>query len=176
MGLLDGVLGNVLGSMIGGGSHDPKAALIQSVLGMLLNNNQSNGNGAAGMIGNVLSSVMGNNQNQNGGLAGGLGNLLSAMTQNGMGNQAASWQGTGENLPIDSNQLTQILGSLGGGSGSEILEKIAGSAGLNPNEAAGHLSELLPNLVDKLTPNGQLPNQSNLDLGSIMQSVLGGNK
>jgi uncharacterized protein YidB (DUF937 family) len=172
MGLFDGVLGNVLGSVIGGASNDPKAALIQGVLGMLLNNNQTQGGGAAGMIGNVLSSVMGASQGQGGGLAGGLGSLLSTMAQNGMGSQAASWQSTGENLPIDANQLTQILGSLGGGAGTEILEKLAGSAGLNTNEAAGHLTQLLPTLVDKLTPNGQLPENSNFDLGSIMQSLL----
>ncbi len=174
MGLLDGVLGNVLSSVMGGGSNDPKAALIQGVLSMMLNNNQASNQasgGAAGMIGNVLSSVMGSSQN--GGLASGLGGLLSTMAQNGMGNQAASWQGTGANLPIDANQLTQILGSLGGGVGADILGKLAGSAGLNPNEAAGHLSELLPNLVDKLTPDGQIPDSSNLDLGSIMRSVLG---
>lgn len=171
MGLLDGMLGNVLSSVMGGSSNDPKAALIQGVLSMMLNNNQVNNGGTTGIIGNVLSSVMGSSQS--GGLASGLGGLLSTMAQNGMGNQAASWQGTGANLPIDTDQLTQILGSLGGGTGADILGKLAGSAGLNPSEAAGHLSELLPNLVDKLTPDGQIPDSSNLDLGNIMRSVLG---
>jgi uncharacterized protein YidB (DUF937 family) len=187
MGLLDGVLGSVLGSAMGGG-NDPKAALIQGVLGMLMNNNQGGGagmlgnvlgsvmggqGGAGGMLGNVLGSVMGGGQGQGGGLAGGLGGLLGAMTQNGMGDHAASWQGNGANMPIDSNQLTQILGSLGGGSGADILGKLAGSAGLSSDEAAGHLSDILPNLVDKLTPNGQPHDGNGLDLGSLMQSVLG---
>ncbi|MEN9911982.1 MAG: hypothetical protein RI956_426 [Pseudomonadota bacterium] len=175
MGLLDGMLGNVLSSVMGSGSNDPKVALIQGVLSMMLNNNQANNQvdsgGTAGMIGNVLSSVMG--ASQSGGLTSGLGGLLSTMAQNGMGNQAASWQGTGANLPINADQLTQILGSLGGGTGADILGKLAGSAGLKPSEAAGYLSELLPNLVDKLTPDGQIPDNSNLDLGSIMRSMLG---
>jgi uncharacterized protein YidB (DUF937 family) len=170
MGLLDGMLGSVVGNMMGGGNN-PKAALIQGVLGLLMNSNQ--GSGAGGILGTVLSSVMGGGQNQGGGLAGGLGGLLSAMTQNGMGDHAASWQGNGANMPIDSNQLTQILGSLGGGSGADILSQLAGHAGVSTDAAAGHLSEILPGLVDQLTPNGQAHDGNGLDLGSLMQSVLG---
>jgi uncharacterized protein YidB (DUF937 family) len=63
---------------------------------------------------------------------------------------------------------------LGGAGGlGDILGQLAGSAGVSREDAAGHLSELLPNLVDKLTPNGQVADTSGMDLGSIMQQVLG---
>ncbi len=199
MGLLDGMLGSVLSSAMGGGqAQDPKAALVQGVLGMLLNQGggQAAGGlgglagalggmlggqgGAGGALSNVLGGLLGGagDQAQAGNAAGGLGGLLEAFTKNGMGAQADSWQGTGANLPINADQLSQVLGSLGGAAGgsgglSDILGQLAGHAGVSREDAAGHLSELLPNLVDKLTPNGQVGDTSGLDLGSIMQQVLG---
>ena len=200
MGLLDGMLGSVLGSALGGGqANDPKAALIQGVLGMLLNQGggaaQAGGGGlagalggmlgggqqggGAGALGNVLGGLLGGGQGaaQGGNMAGGLGGLLEAFTKNGMGAQADSWQSTGANLPINADQLSQVLGSLGGGAGAgglgDILGQLAGQAGVSREDAAGHLTDILPNLVDKLTPNGQVGDTSGMDLGSIMQQVLG---
>jgi uncharacterized protein YidB (DUF937 family) len=203
MGLLDGMLGSVLSSAMGGGqAQDPKAALIQGVLGMLLNQGgggqgamggagglagalggmlggQGGAAGGMGALGNVLGGLMGGGAQQApaGNMAGGLGGLLEAFTKNGMGAQADSWQGTGANLPINADQLNQVLGSLGGGAGAgglgDILGQLAGHAGVSREEAAGHLTEILPNIVDKLTPNGQVADTSGMDLGSIMQQVLG---
>jgi uncharacterized protein YidB (DUF937 family) len=197
MGLLDGMLGSVLSSAMGGGqAADPKAALVQGVLGMLLNQGGgagglagalggmlSGGQGSAGgmgALGNVLGGLMGGGQSAPAGnMAGGLGGLLEAFTKNGMGEHANSWQGTGANLPISPDQLSQVLGSLGastdgsGGSMADILGQLAGKAGISREDAAGHLTEILPNLVDKLTPNGQVADTSGMDLGSIMQQVLG---
>ena len=200
MGLLDGMLGSVLGSALGGGqAQDPKAALIQGVLGMLLNQSggaqggagglagalggmlggQQGGAGGMGALGNVLGGMLGGGAQQAsaGNMAGGLGGLLEAFTKNGMGAQADSWQSTGANLPINADQLSQVLGSLGGGAGAgglgDILGQLAGQAGVSREDAAGHLTEILPNLVDKLTPNGQVGDTSGMDLGSIMQQVLG---
>lgn len=205
MGLLDGMLGSVLNSAMGGANSaaDPKAALVQGVLGMLLN--QGGGQGAQGAqggagglagalsgmlgggaqganaggmgaLGNVLGGLLGGGGGQApaGDAAGGIGSLLEAFTKNGMGEQAASWQGTGANLPINADQLSQVLGSLGGAGGlGDILGQLAGKAGVSREDAAGHLSDILPNLVDKLTPNGQVADTSGMDLGSIMQQVLG---
>ncbi len=197
MGLLDGMLGSVLSSAMGGGAgsaQDPKAALVQGVLGMLLNQGggQSGAGGLAGALGgmlggqsgaggmgglgNILGGMMGGQQASAGNMAGGLGGLLEAFTKNGMGDHAASWQGTGQNMPINADQLSQVLGSLGGGSGggmADILGQLAGHAGVSREEAAGHLSEVMPSIIDKLTPNGQVTDTSGMDLGSIMQQVLG---
>jgi uncharacterized protein YidB (DUF937 family) len=200
MGLLDGMLGSVLSSAMGGGqAQDPKAALVQGVLGMLLNQGggqsamggagglagalggmlggQGGAAGGMGALGNVLGGLMGGGQQAPAGnMAGGLGGLLEAFSKNGMGAQADSWQSTGANMPINSDQLSQVLGSLGGGSGGglgDILGQLASHAGVSRDEAAGHLTEILPNIVDKLTPNGQVADTSGMDLGSIMQQVLG---
>jgi uncharacterized protein YidB (DUF937 family) len=201
MGLLDGMLGSVLSSAMGGGqAQDPKAALVQGVLGMLLNQGGrqaagglgglagalggmlggQGGAGGAGALGNVLGGLLGGagGQAPAGNAAGGLGGLLEAFTKNGMGAQADSWQGTGANMPINADQLSQVLGSLGGAAGGagglgDILGQLAGHAGVSREDAAGHLSEILPSLVDKLTPNGQVADTSGMDLGSIMQQVLG---
>jgi uncharacterized protein YidB (DUF937 family) len=125
MGLLDSVLG-----AIGGGgqqqANDPKTLLVQAAIGMLTKQ------GAA----------------QAGGATDGLSGLLSTLEGAGLGQLAQSWISNGQNQAISPDQVQQVLG---GGH----LEQLAQAAGISPTEAAGHLSEILPGLVDKLTPNGQ---------------------
>jgi uncharacterized protein YidB (DUF937 family) len=83
---------------------------------------------------------------------GGIGGLVQAFQQGGLGNVVQSWIGTGQNLPISAEQLQSVLGGEGG-----PLAQIAGKLGMNPADVAGHLSQLLPQLVDTATPDGQLP-------------------
>ncbi len=85
-----------------------------------------------------------------GGLSGALGGLVSHMQANGAGDVANSWVGTGTNLPINGSQLTQVLGP-------DLVNKISSSTGLSPDQLVSQLSAILPQLVDKLTPHGQLP-------------------
>jgi uncharacterized protein YidB (DUF937 family) len=137
MGLLDSVLGSVLGGAQGGGGG--QAAMLQAVIGMLA-------------------------QNQGGGLT----DLIGKFAQSGLGNVAQSWVGTGENLPISADQISSVLGS-------DVVGQLAGQLGMSQGDAASGLSQLLPQLVDKLTPNGQLPQagQGLPDLGSL-GGLLGG--
>ena len=93
---------------------------------------------------------------QQGGL-GGLGGLINAFQRNGMGDQMQSWIGSGQNMPISPDQLQQVLGQ-------GTLGQIAQQLGLSPQASASGLSELLPQLIDRLTPNGQAPQG---DLGNI---------
>ena len=77
----------------------------------------------------------------------------------------ASWVGTGQNLPVSASQLQDVLGS-------DVLSQFAQQLGLPPGEAAGQLSQILPQVVDKLTPNGQLSDIGNSglgDLGSVLE-------
>lgn len=150
MGLLDSILGSVLGG--GQNQNSGQAALINAVIQMIANK------GGGGM-GSALNSGGG------GGL-GGLGGLIGALTQGGLGNVASSWVGTGQNLPISPEQLQSALG---GGAGGGLLAQIAQQAGLSHSDAASGLSQVLPGLVDKLTPDGQLPQQDTLEnlLGSL---------
>jgi uncharacterized protein YidB (DUF937 family) len=99
--------------------------------------------------------------NQPGGLPG----LLQSFHEKGLGGLAASWVGTGQNLPISADQLQHVLGS-------DQVKQLAAKAGISPDAAGAALTQLLPGLVDRLTPNGQMPQHSNLlEMGmSILQS------
>jgi len=85
-----------------------------------------------------------------GGLTGALGGLVSHMQANGAGAAANSWVGTGANLPISGAQLSQMLGP-------DLMNKITASTGLSADQITSQLSAVLPQIVDHLTPNGQLP-------------------
>lgn len=143
MGLLDSVLGSVASQVLGGGQGGGQAALIQAVIGMLMN-----GGGQQGGLG-----------------GGGLGGLLEQFQRSGLGDAAASWVSTGQNMPISADQLSNVLGS-------DVLGQLARSAGMDQGTAAGQLSELLPQVVDALTPDGQLPQQGT-DLGAMLPQILG---
>lgn len=138
MGLLD----SVIGALAGGGSQGSSAggggqgALLGIVLGMLTNR----GGGDAGAAGGMGGA---------GGI-GGLGDLLAKFQQAGLGDAAASWVGTGQNMPVSGAQVEGALGT-------DLLSQIARQIGLPQGEVAGHLSQMLPQVVDRLTPNGQVP-------------------
>jgi uncharacterized protein YidB (DUF937 family) len=85
-------------------------------------------------------------QNQPGGIAG----LMQNFQQNGLGNLLQSWISTGHNLPISPEQIQQVLGH-------QQVAQIADQAGVSHEEASSGLASLLPQIVDKLTPDGQVP-------------------
>ena len=129
MGLLDSVIGAVAGGM--GGSHGTggtQGALLNAVIAMLANRQ---------------------GQGQSGGL-GGLGDLIAKFTQHGMGDVIGSWVGPGQNAPISGDQLSSVLGS-------DTIGDLAAKLGLSHEEAAGQLSQVLPQVVDRLTPQGHAP-------------------
>ena len=100
--------------------------------------------------------------NQPGGLPG----LLQSFHDKGLGSLASSWVGTGQNLPITADQIQHVLGS-------DQVKQMAAKAGISPDAAGAALSQLLPSLVDKLTPNGEMPQHSTLlETGmSLLQSL-----
>ena len=87
-----------------------------------------------------------------GGLLGGLGGLLDKLKDAGHGNVADSWVGTGQNQPINANDLGRAIGP-------QVIREIAQRTGLDEQELLKQLSTALPGIVDKLTPNGQVPQQ-----------------
>ena len=103
---------------------------------------------------------------QNGGLSG----MLGKMQQAGYGQQAQSWIGTGQNMPIDAGALSQIFGH-------GELGQLAQQLGISHEEASGSLAQMLPNVVDQMTPAGQIPdNHSDLvnEALAILQKGRGG--
>ncbi len=132
-----------------------------------------------GLLGSVLGSVLGGQQTGAGGLAsvvggmlgndgdhGGIGGLVSKFEQAGFGNVVSSWIGSGQNLPISANQLQSVLGS-------DAVAGIAAKLGINPADALGQLSSMLPGLVDKLTPGGIAPTGGIGNMGDLT-GMLGG--
>jgi uncharacterized protein YidB (DUF937 family) len=104
-----------------------------------------------------------------GGAIGGLGALLGKFTSAGLGGKANSWVGTGDNEPLDPDEVEQALGS-------DEVDRIAREAGISRNEAKDGLASMIPGLVDKASPGGSLPTgnlgemMKDLDFGSILGS------
>ncbi|HEX3323161.1 MAG TPA: YidB family protein [Terriglobales bacterium] len=86
---------------------------------------------------------------------GGLSSLVQGFQNKGLGDIVNSWVSTGHNLPISPDQVTQALGH-------DQVNQMAANAGVSPAAASSSLAALLPVLIDKLTPNGQVPHQSSL--------------
>lgn len=136
--------------------------LLDSVIGALGNSGQGGG-GGADLLGAVVG-MLGQGGGQAGGL-GGLAGLVAKMQQSGLGDVAASWISTGQNAPISADQLGGVLGS-------DTVSNMASQLGMNHGHLLGQLSQLLPQVVDQLTPQGQMPQQG--DLGSLLGGLLKG--
>ena len=100
----------------------------------------------------------------------GLGGLAAAFQQKGLGDIVSSWIGTGQNLPVSASQIRQVLGE-------EQVRTLAQKAGISTDAAGSQLADLLPGVVDKLTPGGQIPQGDDLKsagLGLLLNLLSGG--
>jgi len=113
---------------------------------------------------NLLSSVMGLIGGQ-----GGLNNLISQFGAKGLGDVIGSWVGTGKNLPVSPDQLKSALGD-------DTVKNIASKLCMESNAVTSQLSNLLPDVVDKLTPDGKVPEGDMLSKGMDMLGGLFGKK
>jgi uncharacterized protein YidB (DUF937 family) len=95
--------------------------------------------------------IMGVLQNRQGGLSG----IISDFQQNGMGDAVQSWIGTGPNQSISGEQASQVLGPA-------AVQQVAEQAGISHEEAKSHLARMVPQIVDRLTPKGQVPPSKDL--------------
>jgi uncharacterized protein YidB (DUF937 family) len=116
--------------------------LLDNVIGAL---GQGSAGGAQGDLLGALGGLLG----QSGGI-GGLAGLVDKFHQGGLGEIVNSWVGNGQNLPVSADQITHVLGS-------GTIGQLAQQLGLGHGDVAAQLSQILPHLVDKLTPGGQLP-------------------
>ena len=155
MGLLDQVIG-AAGAMMGGQQQQqPQQGGLGGLLGGL-----GGAGGLAALI-PVVASMLGNDSQH-----GGLGGLLEKFNQAGLGDAAKSWVGTGENAPISGDQLSNVLGG-------DMMGELAAKLGMSQGNAAGSLAQMLPGLIDKLTPQGQAPAGGLGNSGDLM-GMLGG--
>jgi uncharacterized protein YidB (DUF937 family) len=111
---------------------------------------------------NLVSSALDLLQNHPGGLTG----MIQAFQQGGLGDVISSWVGAGQNLPISADQIQSVLGS-------GVLQQFAEKAGISTQDAGSQLANLLPNVVDKLTPGGAVPSGDLKSMGmSLLQNLL----
>ena len=119
MGVLDGLLGSLMGGMTGDGTGGKQSPLLQIALHLMQQND-------------------------------GLQRMMGKFQQAGYGAQADSWVSTGQNQPINADALSQVLGH-------GQLSQIAQQLGLSQGAVAGGLASVLPQVIDKMTPQGQVP-------------------
>ena len=158
MGLLDsviGALGQSHAGATGASTSGGQADLIGSIVSML---GQGDGQGAQGSQGG---------QGGPGGALGGIGGLIglvARMQQSGLGDVVKSWVGGGDNLPVSPDQLGGVLGH-------DTVTSMAEQLGMNHGDLLSQLSQMLPQVVDKLTPQGQIPQG---DVAGMLGGLLGG--
>jgi uncharacterized protein YidB (DUF937 family) len=183
MGMLEDLLAGAMKGQAGGTRRPPGsgglntgalAALLPIVVAMLANRGgQRGGAGMGGGLGDILAQSLGRGPATGGGGLGdilgqvlgggagagglgGLGGLLEKLGQGGLGAQAQSWVGPGQNMSIQPGQIRDVFGSGG-------LAAIAQQAGLSEDDAADGLAQLLPEVVNRVTPQGRLPDGNELE-------------
>lgn len=102
----------------------------------------------------------------NNGQVGGLHGLVSRFQEAGLGNVISSWIGPGQNVPITPEQVQQVLGD-------GPLQQISEETGLTEHDAANQLSDMLPDLVDKLTPAGHVPRGGLGNMSALLDHFMG---
>jgi uncharacterized protein YidB (DUF937 family) len=140
--------------------------LLDSVLGSVLGGGQQQGGGGAGALINIVAGMLANRQGGGaaaGGLGGlgGLAGLAEQFQRGGMGDVMNSWIGKGENQPISPDQLGGVLGG-------DLLSQLTQQTGMGQSDLLGQLSQLLPQMVDKATPDGAIPDGGLGDIGAIL--------
>lgn len=164
MGLLDQILGGVAGgaggARGGGGLGDILGGAAGGGLGGLggMAGRAGIGGGKSQLLMLLLPLVLQMLNNRGGAAGGGLGGLLEQLTQRGFGAQAQSWVSTGPNQPVPPSALDGLFGA-------DQVAALAAQAGVSDGEVRAGLSELLPEVVDRLTPAGQVPAQDELLAG-----------
>jgi uncharacterized protein YidB (DUF937 family) len=99
-----------------------------------------------GIVGAGMVSVVSGIIEKHGGLQG----VVSEFEKNGLGGTVRSWVGTGPNEPISPSQVQQVLGA-------DLLQQLSAKSGLSVQDLAQKLSQVLPQAVNHLTPDGEIP-------------------
>lgn len=161
MGLLDSIVGSMLGGNAGqqqGGGTNP---LVGALISLLAARAGGNAGGLGGILGELGGGGGAPGSNAGGGLggllggagaAGGLGALVEQFARAGHGDTINSWIGSDQNHPIAPHDLGAALGP-------ETVGQISQQTGMGGDDLLNQLSHLLPGVVDQLTPHGRLPTE-----------------
>ncbi len=133
-------------------------SLISGLLGSLLG-----GSSSSGQQDSLLNAVSGLVTG-----SGGIGGLLQKFSGHGLGDLVKGWISNGPNPPATAQNIEQVFGT-------DQLQQIAAQTGIDPSQISAHIAEILPQLVDKLTPQGQPVEGGALQggLASLLQGGLG---
>lgn len=136
MGLLDSAMDMLRNNP--SGAMEPRTRLLQATLALLADNGQT----------------------------GGLRGLVERFEEAGLGNVIHSWIGTGENVPITSEQLHEVLHA-------GQIQQIAEEAGMDEQSVEHELTDMLPKLVDTLTPAGHIPAGGLGNMSALLDHFIG---
>lgn len=159
-----GLLESVLGSVLAGGQSSQQAPAAPSM-----------GGGLGGIIGalaanpqllQVLMSLLSGQGRAGAQAGGGLGGLVDQFQQAGLGDVLGSWIGTGQNRPVSADQLGQVFGQ-------DRLSELGSQLGMGGGDFANELSQILPGLIDQMTPQGQLPQPGQGGQGGDNEGLFG---
>jgi uncharacterized protein YidB (DUF937 family) len=134
--------------------------LLDAVLGGALGGQSQprGGSDGAAMLMQIVAALLANRQ----GGGGGLGGLAEQFQRGGLGDVMNSWIGTGDNQPISPDQLGGVLGS-------DLLGELTQRTGMGQGDLLGQLSQMLPQMVDRATPEGRIPDAGLGDIGAILE-------
>ena len=98
-----------------------------------------------GIVGAGMVSVVNGIIEQHGGLQG----VVSQFERNGLGATVQSWVGTGPNQTISQDEVHKVLGP-------QLLQQLSEKSGLSVQDLTQKLTHVLPQTVDRLTPDGTI--------------------
>jgi uncharacterized protein YidB (DUF937 family) len=154
-----GGLNDLLGGLLGGGSGGSQGGLggLEDVLGGVLGGASAGSTGTAAKgtnmaavaaaLGPLIAKLL---------KSGGLSKMVNGAQASGLSAQADSWVGTGANEPVSGREVRGIVGD-------DTVSELAHNAGITDDEAADVLAQVVPQVVNRLTPDGQLPADDDLD-------------
>jgi uncharacterized protein YidB (DUF937 family) len=102
-----------------------------------------------GIVGAGMVQVVNGIVEKHGGLQG----VVNEFERNGLGPTVKSWVSTGPNQPIAPDEVQRVLGA-------DLLQQLSQRSGVPVQDLARKLAEVLPQAVDKMTPNGSIPTSS----------------
>lgn len=163
-----GVLGQVLGSVLGGGMGGGLSGGMGNNMGMNQLPQSQSGFGGKGMLMAALLPIALMFIQRNGGLSG----AFNKIQNMGFGHQANSWMSADQsNQPLDANDINQLFDN-------NELAQVAAQTGVDQSEVRQSMAELLPQLFDSLTPNGdtQTESQANNEISDILAQLGNANR
>jgi uncharacterized protein YidB (DUF937 family) len=153
MGLFDNISGPSTGTAVPG--SNVTKPLVIALLALLASRSMSGGSKDTPASANPNTGATSEPDASPGDVLGGLGGLLKQFQQNGFGEEINSWVGTGQNKPVAANEVSNALGP-------DIINALSQRTGLPKDQILVVLSQVLPNTVDQLTPEGRLPTQQEI--------------